>query len=134
MVKLLGIGLLVLSAASAHAGIDSRSRGTQDNPAVNVNGLFADQLKAIELDFADGETYSEISAEDKATVMAALKRIARKLESSGDVDNLTASEKAAVFNDQELANNILTKAGDDSLLVCKRRKKWVEPSTTNALP
>ncbi len=130
MTKFLGIALLLVVSVSAQASIDSKSRSKQDKPAVDVAAPFAEQMRAIELDLADGETYSEISAEDKAAAMAALQRIAQKLESSGGVGNLTASEKAAVFNDQELANNILTKAGEDSLLVCKREKKVGSHRTT----
>ncbi len=130
MTKVLWMAVLLWASASAQASIDSKSRRSLDKPAVDVAAPFAEQLKAIELDLADGETYREISAEDKATAMAALQRIARKLESSGGIEHLNAAEKAAVFNDQELANNLLTKAGEDSLLVCKREKKVGSHRTT----
>ena len=130
MAKALAIALLLMAAMSAHATIDSKSRSTQDNPAVNVEASFSEQMSAIERDLADGETYSEISVEDKAAVLAALQRIAMKLDASGGIENLTAAEKAAVFNDQELANNLLTQAGNDSLLVCKREKKVGSHRTT----
>jgi hypothetical protein len=130
MTKLLATVLLLMAGVTAQASIDSKSRSTQDAPAVDVASSFAEQFMAIKLDLADGETYSEISAEDKDAVMAALQRIAEKLESSGGIGNLTAAERAAVFNDQELANNLLTRAGEDSLLVCKREKKVGSHRTT----
>lgn len=82
------------------------------------------------------ETCREIDEEDRATVRAALQRILTALATAGDsVDNLPQAQKAAVFNDQELANNILTKAGEDSRLICRQKRKWVRTVLArNALP
>lgn len=68
-------------------------------------------------------TYSEISSADRAKVKDALNRIESQLELSGGVEGLSAEQKANVFNDQELINTLLTKASDDSRLVCRREKK-----------
>jgi hypothetical protein len=130
MYRFVLIAFILIAASPAQATIDSRSRSTAERPALDVAGSFADQVKAIEADLADGETYSEISQEDRAAVQAALRRIADELASEGSIEALSASEKAAVFNDQELANNILTKAGADSLLVCRREKKVGSHRTT----
>ena len=88
-----------------------------------ADGAFAEQRKAVEADLADGETYSEISSEDRATVSQALDRIAGLFQTYGSVERLSWEDKAQMFNDQEQINNILTKAGEDSRLVCKREKK-----------
>lgn len=88
-----------------------------------AEGGFAEQRKAIEADLADGETYSEISMEDRATVNQALNRIAGLFQTYGSVERLSWEDRTQMFNDQEQINNILTKAGEDSRLVCRREKK-----------
>ncbi|HEX7803244.1 MAG TPA: hypothetical protein VF471_10880 [Pseudoxanthomonas sp.] len=88
-----------------------------------AGGAFAEQRKAIEADLADGETYSEISTEDRATVNQALDRIAGLFQTYGSVERLSWADRTQMFNDQEQINNILTKAGEDSRLVCRREKK-----------
>ncbi|SDQ55580.1 hypothetical protein [Pseudoxanthomonas sp. CF125] len=88
-----------------------------------AEGAFAEQRKAIEADLADGETYSEISTEDRATVNQALDRIAGLFQTYGSVERLSWEDRTQMFNDQEQINNILTKAGEDSRLVCRREKK-----------
>lgn len=88
-----------------------------------AGGAFAEQRKAIEADLADGETYSEISTEDRATVNQALDRIAGLFQAYGSVERLSWEDRTQMFNDQEQINNILTKAGEDSRLVCRREKK-----------
>lgn len=125
MYRIFLVALLSLSGSMAHAMIDSTPSGKTEKQALDVASRpFADQLKSIEADLADGETYSEIGNQDRATVRGALQRIASALESvGGNVNQLSASAKAEVFNEQELANNILTRAGEDSRLICKREKK-----------
>jgi hypothetical protein len=86
-------------------------------------GAFTEQRKAIEADLADGETYSEIGSEDRATVNHALDRIAALFQTHGSVESLSWEDRTQMFNDQEQINNILTKAGEDSRLVCRREKK-----------
>lgn len=123
MYKLVLVSLMLVATSAAHATIDSRSRGAGEKNAVDVTASFAEQFETIEADLADGKTYSEISLKDRETVRSALQRISVALSRAGGVQNLSASEKASVFNDQELANNILTRAGEDSLVVCRREKK-----------
>lgn len=98
--------------------------------SVDVSGSFADQKKAIEADLADGETYAEINPPDRAAVQEALQRIGTQLNLAGGSDKLSDAEKASVFNDQELINNILTRAGEDSRLICTREKKVGSHRTT----
>ncbi len=86
-------------------------------------GGFAEQRKAIEADFADSETYSEISSEERITVHRALDRISSLFQTYGSVERLSWEDRTQMFNDQEQINNILTKAGEDSRLVCRREKK-----------
>ena len=68
-----------------------------------------------------GDVYSEISLADRGRVMEALERMSQVI-GNGAADTLPAEKQVAVFNDQELVNGILTKAREDSRLVCRREK------------
>jgi hypothetical protein len=117
------LAALMLSAGSA-AAADTGTR-------VDVDNGFQAQRENILKELSDGETYSEIDAGDREKVKAALARIATALDRSGGVDQLKEQQKVEVFNDQELVNNILTKAGEDSRLVCKRVRKTGSHMTSN---
>ncbi len=124
MYKLILGGLFLVAAASpASAMMASATMKGASSDALNVTGSFADQRHAIEKKLTDGKTYSEISANDRSLVKDALARISTTLESGGGIEALTETQKTAVFNDQEVINNILTKAGEDSRLVCERVEK-----------
>src|SRR3546814_16542765 len=71
----------------------------------------------------DDGTYGEVSPPDRREGLAALARIRTALGPSGDASRLNERRKLRVFNDQELINNILTSADEDSRLVCRREKK-----------
>lgn len=130
MNKLVLFSVLWMAASVAQASIDSRSASRAEKTAVDVTASFAGQYKAIEADLADGQTYREISPKDREAVRGALQRISTALARAGSVEALSATDKAAVFNDQEMANNLLTRAGADSLLVCKREKQVGSHRTT----
>lgn len=88
------------------------------------NGVsFADQREKILLQLADGETYAEISQQDRASVLEALGRMQQTLDAGGiaaTVATVTPQQRVQLLNDQELVNAILTRAGDDSRMVCRR--------------
>ena len=109
------IAACMLVAGSAAAG-DKAGK-------LDVNTGFEAQRMAIQKALNDGKTYSEISYTERGEVNAALARISTALGPSGDATRLNETQKLQVFNDQELVNNILTKAGIDSRLICKREKK-----------
>jgi hypothetical protein len=117
------LAALVLLAGGALA--------SDDGTRVDVDNGFSAQRESILKELGDGETYSEIGTADREKVNAALSRIAAALDRAGGVANLDEQQKVAVFNDQELVNNILTKAGEDSRLVCKRVKKTGSHMTSN---
>ncbi|MBW8312939.1 MAG: hypothetical protein K0M64_13030 [Rhizobium sp.] len=83
-----------------------------------AEGDFAAQRAEIEEDLADGKTYAEISASDRAKVRETLGRISSRLEGVDSIDTLGEPAKVEIFNDQELINTILTQAKADSRLVC----------------
>lgn len=109
--------LLSLAASAVFAA------AKKDAAALDLTASFTQQKEQIERELGDGETYAEISSQDRATVREALNRIASKLDMAGSVESLTGQQKADVFNDQEKINTILTKASEDSRLVCRREKK-----------
>lgn len=114
---ILGSLLLVASTSSVSATTASVAKTGAD--VLDVSGSFAEQRQDIEKKLADGKTYSELDSKQRSLVKEALVRISIALESGG-VAKLSEAQKAAVFNDQETINSILTKAGEDSRLICDR--------------
>src|SRR5690606_23510484 len=78
-----------------------------------------------------GETYRELSAEDRRSVLDALERMETRLEGITSLEQLDKRMQTAVFNDQELINTLLTEAAEDSRLICKREKFVGSHRTTN---
>lgn len=122
MYKIAFMLIVAILAGPARATINSPTKEPSAK-AIEAGSSFFEQKKKIEEALADGETYSEIKARDREQVSTALQRIATALTSAGTVEALDDKEKADVFNDQELVNNILTQAGEDSRLVCRREKR-----------
>ena len=79
------------------------------------------QIDKINADLAGGEVYSEISLDDRSQVREALTRITSRIDRNGE-GTLPSQQEATTMNDQELVNTILTKAREDSRLVCIREK------------
>lgn len=120
MYKLILGGLFLVASASPAGAMMASADKTSASDALDVSGSFAEQRQAIEKKLADGKTYSELDGKERSLVKEALGRISEALESGGGIVALTETQKAAVFNDQEMINNILTKAGEDSRLICDR--------------
>ena len=115
----LAIFLLAMSTM-AQASISQASAGKPKLELDVEKSAFAEQKRDIIVKLSDGKTYSEISSNDKGAVTAALDRMEVKINGAGGVEGLTMEQKVEVFNDQEVVNNLLTKARKDSRLVCKR--------------
>jgi phosphomevalonate kinase len=123
MRKVLLLSLMLSAPMLANAKIESDAkRHVNQGTILNVEGSFDEQRERILSDLATGEKYSEISQQQQRDVRSALDRITREIESNGSIDTLSAEQRLKVFNDQELVNTILTRAGEDSRLVCKREK------------
>lgn len=90
-----------------------------------TRGDFEAQRMRILDKLADGTTYVEIAAEDRATVTTTLERMSQLLANAGidRIDELDQSRQAALFNDQERVNTLLTRAAEGSRLVCRREKQ-----------
>lgn len=116
MLRVTAFSLLLTFSAGAWA--------TQDQPTLALaDGGFGEQRAQIEADLADGRTYSELSSGDRSAVRESLDRISQYLGGVDSVDQLTEDNKARVFNDQEVINNILTQAAADSRVICTREAK-----------
>lgn len=90
----------------------------------------SDQKAAVLEEMASGERFKEISADDKAQVMAALDRM-EKLVAGRNTSELSEAEKVELINDQELVNALLTKASVDSRMQCRREKRVGSHRTTS---
>lgn len=113
--KTLLVVLAMFSVSSAYAGKEKSKMPLQEGVP------FSEQRDRIRADLREGETYAEITAEDRSAVLAALERIDQKLMNrTGSV--LSESDKLAVFNDQELVNSLLVRAREDSRLICRRER------------
>jgi len=107
--------LAMFSVSSAYAGQEKSKMPLQEGVP------FSEQRDRIRADLRGGETYAEITAEDRSAVLAALERIDQKLmNKTGPV--LSESDKLVVFNDQELVNSLLVRAREDSRLICRRER------------
>lgn len=94
----------------------------QEGQLALAEGDFASQRAEIESELADGKTYAEISAKDRADVRDALDRITGELAGVDSIEELDEPSKTTVFNEQERINTILTQARADSRIVCERSR------------
>lgn len=82
--------------------------------------VFEEQRGDLVEEITRGERYREIGNENQEKVLAALDEMGQVLANVTSLDQLTDDQRATVFNNQELVNEILTRAAKDSRLICKR--------------
>lgn len=123
MRKLLLVSVMLFIVPAAEASMSAASGGSDASGQLNIAVPFEKQKEKILADLGEGKTYAEISQSDRIEVRNALNRIGDSLQRAGGVDQLSPEDKVKVINDQELVNTILTRAGEDSRLVCSREKK-----------
>lgn len=119
----------LLLAAALLAGPALAAKGGHENVRFSP-AHFEAQREAI-IEGISGETYRELSDEDRATVLEALTRMQDRLAGVDSLEQLDKRDQTAVFNDQDLVNTLLTEAAADSRLVCKREKFVGSNRTTN---
>ena len=90
----------------------------------------SDQKAAVLEEMEKGERFKEISADDKAQVLAALDRM-EAVMGGRSVGQLSEDDKVKVINDQELVNALLTKASTDSRVQCRRERRVGSHRTTS---
>lgn len=124
---------LLILAASLLLSANCFANNTPANPD-KVDMTYA-QFSAQKAEFVknmdDGKTYKEISPESKARVSVLMDRMEARLKSAGSAANLTMAERTDFFNDQEEVNNLLTNAGKESRLVCRRTQEVGSHQYTN---
>ena len=117
MKRLIFAAVLFAAAGAAHAIPAADQAHT---PIAVTQGKFEEQRARIESEFGKGGAYGEIRPEDRVKVVASLQKIAKSLEGVESVEQLSEEQRVAVFNEQEMVNNILTEAHADSRMVCVR--------------
>lgn len=109
--------LSLLLCGSAWAGKSAGHETVAFDPAA-----FEAQRSQIERDITRSERYAEIGYNGRRDVLANLAAISRLLEGVTSLEQLEYAERVEMFNLQEQVNSILTKAAEDSRIVCKRQK------------
>ena len=82
---------------------------------------FEAQKSNIISDLEEDTVYREISRSDEKIVRDALDRMSTSLEGVVDLGDMTEDQRAALYNEQQLVNTVLTMAENDSRTVCRRR-------------
>lgn len=109
--------LLSLCFAAASARAESAPLATPDLSE------FPSAKAQIEKDLKEGKRYSELTRRQREDVIAALERIEQALSGVKAVSELDPADRAELMNDQELVNTLLTKAEEDSRLICTHERK-----------
>lgn len=123
MRKLMLFSLLaLLLPATASATINSGDQAFRPDKGLDLDASFNEQRAAINKALGDGETYSELPADDVRVVQESLGRIATLLGSAQSVEQLDPETKVQVFNEQQRVNTLLLRAHKESRLVCRREK------------
>ena len=110
-------GLILLVALLFAGTAVANERSTLD---VTGKADFSAQRAQVLADLADGETYAEITPEDREKVVATLGRMQRILGTNESAQGLHPDSRVELMNEQETINNILTQAHRDSRMVCTR--------------
>ncbi len=126
----IGAMALLMVASNAWAAGSQEKSDEMTRMDVASQTPFVQQRSRIEADFAAGK-YSEITKADSDEVYSALGRMSAMLMDVSGPAELSEDDKVKLFNDQELVNTLLTKAGDDSRLVCTRERATGSHRTTN---
>lgn len=110
--------LILLALMFSPAGIVSAAPGSKPLQ----EGLpFPEQRDQILADLDSGKIYNEIKPAERGKVLDALQRIDLVLDPERS-SRVTEQDRLQAFNDQELVNEILSQAKDDSRLICRRER------------
>lgn len=103
---LLAVAMMIWGAGAALAA----------SPAVSSldRESFERERQAVVAQISEGDTYRELSADDKAVVLAGLDRISAALANGDDHADLRA--------DLERVNALLARAAADSRIICERQR------------
>lgn len=112
------MSLKYVIALAAFLALASVARAGDFDMQVNVSKPAFDALRSRVIAQLDSDRSAAIAPKDKAAVIEALDRIGQHLAKSpkGDQDLVD------IYNDQELINQVTTRARADSRVYCKRDK------------
>ena len=114
--------LMLLVCLSALCALSTMAHAAGQAP--DAIGDFRAYREQVLADLAQGERYSEIRPQDRATVTRTLQTMLAMVENAnGSVGQLNADEKVVLFNHQEAVRTILSGAEADSRMVCKRERR-----------
>ncbi len=83
---------------------------------------FEETRRGIERDLSKGKKYAEIGDRERAKVLRSLDRMSRMMDGKTSLDDLAPEQKVDLFNNQELVNQLLTQASEDSRMICQRER------------
>lgn len=92
---------------------------------------FAASRGLIERAVRESDQYRDLQEQDRLKLFEALDRMEATLAGVTAADQLDPKTRTQLYNDQELINNVLTQARDDSRMICKREKKVGSHRVTN---
>lgn len=124
------LAVLILLSFAAVAG----AKETEAEPQslkVATPAEFSQTRALIEIAVRESDQYRDMQEVDRAKLAEVLDRMEGTLAGITSVDELDKNQKTQLFNDQEMINNVLTQARDDSRMICKREKKVGSHRVTN---
>jgi hypothetical protein len=118
MVAVMLLGLLAAPAVQA----DSPPVATPESLKLEPAEFLASR-DAIEKEIRGSAVFRELDLAERKEVTRALDRMERVLTGIDSIDALDPPVRTQLFNDQELVNNLLTRAQSDDQVVCQRTKR-----------
>ena len=118
---------LILAAGGATAAESAQ----QESLRVASPAEFAASRALIETAVRESDQYRDLQEQDQRKLFKALDQMQATLAGVTSVEQLDDETRTQLYNDQELINNVLTQARDDSRMICKREKKVGSHRVTN---
>lgn len=113
---------MAMAAAALAMAMGSAAAAPKNKEIFEPGKPMAEQITKIEADLNGGETYSEITVDQRSRVRQALGHMRGIIERSGSEATLSAANRNELFNDQQVVNTVLTQAREDSRLICRRER------------
>lgn len=113
---------MAMVAAALVLAMGSATAAPKNKDVFEPGKPMAEQISKIEKDLNDGETYSEISVDQRSRVREALGRMRGIVERNEGQGALSEANRKDLFNDQQVVNTVLTQAREDSRLICRRER------------
>lgn len=121
------VSLAIASAFSTSAVADAQETPEEflslgsDHSVVTAE-TFAAIRDTLLAEIETGETYSEITPQQRAEVKTSLNWMSTWLEAAGSLEQMDEEQRIRLFNEQEKINTTLTGVAADSRMVCTREQ------------